>query len=132
VDPGIDEVVAAAPRLRIRGLDAGYGRVQVLFGLDLDVAPGEAVAVLGTNGAGKTTLLRTISALLTPTAGRIELDGKTISGLPPEACARAGVGRTFQVARSNVVLPAPLAPSTATASPGATSRSSPNSTWTRP
>ena len=49
---------SAVPRLRIRGLDAGYGRVQVLFGLDLDVAPGEAVAVLGTNGAGKTTLLR--------------------------------------------------------------------------
>ena len=66
------------PRLRVEGLDAGYGRVQVLFGLDLEVAPGEVVAVLGTNGAGKSTLLRAISGLLTPTAGTIALDGEDL------------------------------------------------------
>jgi len=82
---------SAVPRLRIRGLDAGYGRVQVLFGLDLDVAPGEAVAVLGTNGAGKTTLLRAISGLLTPTAGTIALDGDDLGGVSAEARARRGV-----------------------------------------
>jgi ABC-type branched-subunit amino acid transport system ATPase component len=82
---------ASEPRLRIRGLEAGYGRVQVLFGLDLDVEPGEAVAVLGANGAGKTTLLRAISGLLTPTAGSIALDGDDLGGVGPEARARRGI-----------------------------------------
>jgi ABC-type branched-subunit amino acid transport system ATPase component len=82
---------ASEPRLRIRGLDAGYGRVQVLFGLDLDVAPGEAVAVLGANGAGKTTLLRAISGLLSPTAGSIALDGDDLGGVGTEARARRGL-----------------------------------------
>lgn len=82
---------SATARLRVRGLDAGYGRVQVLFGLDLDVAPGEVVAVLGANGAGKTTLLRAISGLLTPTAGTIALDGDDLAGLSAEARARRGI-----------------------------------------
>ena len=82
---------ASEPRLRIRGLEAGYGRVQVLFGLDLDVAPGEAVAVLGANGAGKTTLLRAISGLLTPTGGSIALDGDDLGGVGAEARARRGL-----------------------------------------
>jgi ABC-type branched-subunit amino acid transport system ATPase component len=89
VDGSADD--AAIPRLRIRGLEVGYARVQVLFGLDLDVAPGEAVAVLGTNGAGKTTLLRAISGLLTPTAGTIELDGDDLSRVSAEARARRGI-----------------------------------------
>jgi len=89
VDYSVD--ATATPRLRVRGLDAGYGRVQVLFGLDLDVAPGEAVAVLGTNGAGKTTLLRAVSGLLTPTAGTIELDGDDLSRVSAEARARRGI-----------------------------------------
>jgi ABC-type branched-subunit amino acid transport system ATPase component len=80
-----------APRLRIRGLEAGYARVQVLFGLDLEVAPGEAVAVLGANGAGKTTLLRAISGLVAPTAGRIELDGDDLRRLDAEDRARRGI-----------------------------------------
>jgi ABC-type branched-subunit amino acid transport system ATPase component len=84
---------AATPRLRVRGLDAGYGRVQVLFGLDLDVAQGEAVAVLGANGAGKTTLLRAISGLLTPTAGTIELDGDDLAHVSAEARSRRGVAQ---------------------------------------
>src|SRR3954449_12438315 len=84
---------SAVPRLRIRGLDAGYGRGQVLFGLDLDVAPGEAVAVLGTNGAGKTTLLRAISGLLTPTAGTIALDGGDLAKVSAEARARRGIAQ---------------------------------------
>lgn len=79
------------PRLRIRELDAGYGRVQVLFGLDLDVAPGEAVVVLGANGAGKTTLLRAISGLLTPTAGTVALDGADLGHVGAEARARRGI-----------------------------------------
>jgi ABC-type branched-subunit amino acid transport system ATPase component len=77
--------------LRIRGLDAGYGRVQVLFGLDLDVAPGEVVAILGTNGAGKTTSLRAVSGLLTPTEGSIELDGVDLARIGAEDRARRGI-----------------------------------------
>jgi len=77
--------------LRIRALDAGYGRVQVLFALDLDVAPGEVVAVLGANGAGKTTLLRAISGLLTPTAGSVALDGIDLEGVGAADRARRGI-----------------------------------------
>jgi ABC-type branched-subunit amino acid transport system ATPase component len=82
---------SVGPRLRIRALDAGYGRVQVLFGLDLDVAAGEAVAVLGANGAGKTTLLRAVSGLVTPTAGTVALDGEDLRRVGPEARARRGI-----------------------------------------
>jgi ABC-type branched-subunit amino acid transport system ATPase component len=88
---GLVEGTAATPRLRIRDLDAGYGRVQVLFGLDLDVAPGEAVAILGTNGAGKTTLLRAVSGLLTPTAGTIALDGDDLAKVEAASRARRGI-----------------------------------------
>jgi ABC-type branched-subunit amino acid transport system ATPase component len=84
-------VTGDAPRLRIRGLDAGFGRVQVLFGLDLDVAPGEAVAVLGANGAGKTTLLRAVSGLLVPTSGTIALDGDDLGRVGAEDRARRGI-----------------------------------------
>jgi ABC-type branched-subunit amino acid transport system ATPase component len=93
VDQAVDQAVdeGDAPRLRVRGLDAGYGKVQVLFGLDLDVAPGEVVAVLGTNGAGKTTLLRAVSGLITPTAGTIELDGDDLARVSAEDRARRGV-----------------------------------------
>jgi len=77
--------------LRVRALEAGYGRVQVLFGLDLDVARGEVVAVLGANGAGKTTLLRAISGLLTPSAGSIEIDGTDLSGIGAADRARRGI-----------------------------------------
>jgi ABC-type branched-subunit amino acid transport system ATPase component len=82
---------SGTPRLAIRGLDAGYGRVQVLFGLDLEVAPGEAVAILGANGAGKTTLLRAVSGLLTPTAGTIALDGGDLAKVSAETRARRGI-----------------------------------------
>jgi branched-chain amino acid transport system ATP-binding protein len=77
--------------LRIRGLDAGYGRVQVLFALDLDVGHGEVVAVLGANGAGKTTLLRAISGLLGPTAGSIEVDGTDLVSIGAADRARRGI-----------------------------------------
>ncbi len=84
-------VESAGSVLEVRGLDVGYGRVQVLFGLDLDVAPGEAVAVLGTNGAGKTTLLRAISGLVTPAAGAIRLAGDDLTHVGPEDRVRRGL-----------------------------------------
>ena len=52
--------------LQVRGLQAGYGRSQVLFGIDLDIAEGEVVTLLGRNGMGKTTTVKCLSGLLTP------------------------------------------------------------------
>ena len=77
--------------LEVRGLHAGYGRLPVLHGIDLDAADGELVAVIGANGAGKTTLLRTLSGLLTATAGTVRLGGADVTGLGPERLARAGL-----------------------------------------
>src|SRR2546428_7764224 len=81
----------AEPLLRVTDLDFAYGRLQVLFGVSLDVQRGEALALLGTNGAGKSTLLRAISGLAAPTAGRVELDGDDITGVPAEQLAARGV-----------------------------------------
>jgi len=77
--------------LEVTQLRAGYGRLPVLHGLDLAVAEGEIVAVIGANGAGKTTLLRTLSGLLRATGGRVLLDGRPIHALPAEKVAAAGL-----------------------------------------
>ncbi|ULR41672.1 ABC transporter ATP-binding protein [Thermus sp. NEB1569] len=79
-------------KLRIEGLETGYGKAQVLFGMDLEVREGELVALLGANGAGKTTLLRTISGLIRPWRGRILWDGRDLGGLSPAKRARLGLG----------------------------------------
>ncbi len=75
--------VAAAggdlPVLQVRNLDVSYGPIQVLFGVDLDVAKGEVLALLGTNGAGKSTVLRAISGLLLAERGVVRLNGRTIT-----------------------------------------------------
>jgi ABC-type branched-subunit amino acid transport system ATPase component len=77
--------------LRVRDLEVFYGRVQILFGLDLDVHAGETVAILGTNGAGKTTLLRTISGLVAPARGSVSLGGADLARVGAEDRARRGV-----------------------------------------
>ncbi len=77
--------------LEIRGLEAGYGLVTVLRGVDLSVSAGRIVAVLGANGAGKTTLNMTISGLVKARAGSITFDGQRIDGLSPPAIAAAGL-----------------------------------------
>lgn len=79
-------------RLAVEALEAGYGKAQVLFGVDLEVGKGEIVALLGANGAGKTTLLRVISGLVRPWAGRVLLDGRDLKGLSPAKRARLGLG----------------------------------------
>ncbi len=77
--------------LRIRGLSAGYGLVQVLQSISLDVRPAELLALVGSNGAGKTTLLRTLSGLLPVQSGTIEWEGRSIGGLTPDAIFRLGI-----------------------------------------
>jgi branched-chain amino acid transport system ATP-binding protein len=77
--------------LTVAGLAAGYLAAPVLDGVSLTAAAGTITAVLGANGAGKTTLLRTISGLVRPRAGRIALDGVSVTGRSPEHVARAGI-----------------------------------------
>ncbi|HOA94938.1 MAG TPA: ABC transporter ATP-binding protein [Quisquiliibacterium sp.] len=78
--------------LRVTGLQAGYGRSQVLFGLDFEVGEGEVVTLLGRNGMGKTTTIKCLTGLLAPSAGRIELAGRMLAGQPAHRIGQAGVG----------------------------------------
>jgi ABC-type branched-subunit amino acid transport system ATPase component len=79
------------PLLQVRDVDAAYGPVQILFGLDLDVSEGEIVALLGTNGAGKSTLFKCVTGLLPPSRGRIVFDGEDLVGRTPDEIAELGV-----------------------------------------
>lgn len=82
---------SAAPILRAIDLDFSYGKLQVLFGVSLELDDGEAVALLGTNGAGKSTLLRVIAGLEKPEAGRVLLGDDDITGVPAEQLAGQGL-----------------------------------------
>jgi len=86
-------------RLSARGLVVRYGGLHALDGVDLDVAPGEIVGLVGGNGAGKTTLLGCLSGHVHPQEGRVLLDGVDISRWRADARAGSGVIRTFQDAR---------------------------------
>ncbi len=77
--------------LSVRDLDVAYDQTQVVFGVNIDVADGEIVALLGTNGAGKSTVLRAISGLAVARAGEIHFDGTDITRLDPNSIARLGV-----------------------------------------
>jgi ABC-type branched-subunit amino acid transport system ATPase component len=79
------------PAIEVSGLDFSYGHVQVLFGVDLHVAPGEVLALLGTNGAGKSTLLRVVSGLERPSAGTVCHRGNDISDLAAVERVRRGI-----------------------------------------
>jgi branched-chain amino acid transport system ATP-binding protein len=81
----------AAPLLEIRALRAGYGRTEVLRNVNLVIAQGEIVALLGSNGAGKSTLNRTISGLLRPRTGDILFDGTSIANRPPREIVSRGL-----------------------------------------
>jgi branched-chain amino acid transport system ATP-binding protein len=85
-------VSAEAPALQIAGLHAGYGRYDVLRGVDLEVGPGEAVGLLGPNGAGKTTLLRSIMGLVKHRRGVLSVAGTDLLRLPAHKIARGHAG----------------------------------------
>jgi branched-chain amino acid transport system ATP-binding protein len=80
----------AAP-LQLRDVRAGYGRIEVLHGVDLDVRRGTVTALLGPNGAGKTTALGVMSGLLTPTAGCRHVEGRHLNSASAEDLARIGI-----------------------------------------
>jgi branched-chain amino acid transport system ATP-binding protein len=77
--------------LATENLRAAYGEIEVLHGVSLTVAKGEIVALLGANGAGKSTVIKAIMGLVKPTAGRILLDGRDLSGQEAHMAARAGI-----------------------------------------
>ncbi|HEX4215833.1 MAG TPA: ABC transporter ATP-binding protein [Candidatus Dormibacteraeota bacterium] len=78
--------------LEITGLVGGYGRVDVLFGVDLSIDSGEIVCLIGPNGAGKTSLLRAISGMLKVSSGQVSLAGKDVTARRPHEIVRLGVG----------------------------------------
>ena len=78
--------------LSVRGLEAGYGRARVLFGVSLDVEPGQLLCVMGRNGVGKTTLLNTIMGVLPATAGTVTFEGRDVTRLKPHERVRLGMG----------------------------------------
>ena len=77
--------------LEVRGLRSGYGAVEVLRGIDLDVHDGEIVALLGSNGAGKTTLNNTLSGLIPPFAGTMSFEGRPLAGVRYTEIVAAGL-----------------------------------------
>ncbi|GAC1532916.1 MAG: hypothetical protein NVS3B12_11620 [Acidimicrobiales bacterium] len=100
--------IAAAPAgdggpiLVCKGVDVSYGSVQILFGVDIEIARGEIVALLGTNGAGKSTLLKAVSQLVDPKGGQIIFDGQDITHIGAVKAAKSGI---VQVPGGKAVFP---------------------------
>ena len=78
-------------KLRIENVISGYGSMDVLHRLSLEVEEGKIVTLLGPNGSGKTTVLRTIFGVISPKEGKVFYDGEDITGLPPEKVTRLGM-----------------------------------------
>ena len=91
-----------APLLRIEALRGGYGRVEVLRGIDLHVNPGETVALLGSNGAGKTTLNNVVCGIVPTWAGKVSFDGADLSGAHYTRVVKAGL---IQVPEGRKIFP---------------------------
>jgi len=109
------------PSLRVQGLRVAYDDRVVIDGLDLDIPPGQITAIVGPNACGKSTLLRTLARLLTPRAGGVYLDGKSIHSLP-----------TRQVAQRLGILPqAPVAPEGMTVADLVSRGRAPHQNWWR-
>jgi branched-chain amino acid transport system ATP-binding protein len=85
------------PLLEARGLNKRFGAVVAAADLQVDLAAGERVSLIGSNGAGKTTLVNMITGYLKPDEGRILLEGRDITELAPRAITRLGVARSFQI-----------------------------------
>lgn len=86
----------ATPALEVRGLFAGYSRIEALHGIDLRLGQGELVALIGANGAGKTTLLRAVSGLIKAGEGQVSLFGHDISRDSADARVRAGLSQVLE------------------------------------
>jgi len=92
--------------LQVSGVTKRFGGLTANDNISFTIEPSQIVGLIGPNGAGKTTLFNCLAGYFTPTSGEIVLDGRKVSGLPPDQCARMGIGRTFQVANSFVSMTA--------------------------
>ncbi|MDB5967133.1 MAG: ABC-type branched-chain amino acid transport system, ATPase component [Polaromonas sp.] len=86
--------------LEVNRVSKRFGGLTANQDVSFTVEAGQVVGLIGPNGAGKTTMFNCVAGFFAPTEGSIVLDGRNIAGLAPEACARAGVARTFQIART--------------------------------
>jgi branched-chain amino acid transport system ATP-binding protein len=82
---------AASPVLELSSVRAGYGRIDVLHGVDLRLEAGQVYALLGPNGAGKSTTLAVASGQIMPNSGSLHVCGRDVTGVTPDALARAGI-----------------------------------------
>lgn len=80
--------------LKIENLQAGYGKVEVLHGVNIHVPKGKIVTLIGSNGSGKTTTMRAVSGMIKPTAGKISLAGKEITGMDSHQIAKLGLAHS--------------------------------------
>ena len=94
--------MTAAPLLVAQALRAGYGSIDILHGVSLEVRAGEIVSIIGPNGAGKSTAFKTIVGFLTPRAGRVMFNGEEITGLRPDLVLRRGLA---YVPQGRIVFP---------------------------
>jgi branched-chain amino acid transport system ATP-binding protein len=88
--------LSAAATLKVRGLGMRFGGLKAVDQVDLEIPAGKITAIIGPNGAGKTTFFNVVAGFYTPTSGRVFLDDRDVTGLPPHKVARLGVARTFQ------------------------------------
>jgi branched-chain amino acid transport system ATP-binding protein len=91
-----------APLLTAHELIAGYGRIDILHGVSLEVRPGELVSVIGPNGAGKSTAFKSLVGFVPPRRGRVVFNGEDITGLPPNVVLRRGLA---YVPQGRIVFP---------------------------
>ncbi len=87
------------PVLETRGLHKAFGALTATEDVSITLRPGEIHAIIGPNGAGKSTLIAQIGGVLVPDAGSVHLGGRDVTGLAPQARARAGLARTFQISQ---------------------------------
>ena len=90
-------MTSSVPILALEKISKRFGAVVVANGIDLAVAPGEALGMIGPNGAGKTTLFGIVTGTIAPDAGRVVYDGNDITRLPPDRRCRLGIARSFQI-----------------------------------
>jgi branched-chain amino acid transport system ATP-binding protein len=83
--------------LELKSVSKAFGMIVVASDIDLLLARGEALGIIGPNGAGKSTLFNLVTGMLRPDRGRVLLEGRDITALPPEQRCRAGLGRSFQI-----------------------------------
>ena len=105
---------APEPLLRAEGVYLGFGGIQALAGVSLDVMPGEITAVIGPNGAGKTSLFNTLSGFYRPQRGRVLLEGRDLTDMPRNSATFWKVRARPRAARRSALTPVRSRPSSST------------------